>query len=250
MTADLQHQSLALDARLVTEFVYALNIARRQVVAYPAGHQMIKSATAKLAEASARLLESRAEAKLGIARDTLLMDGEVLDAANPVFRDLAKHLFNAQIAVLTITRELTQEDVCRFFELFKQSPEQLAAQGGVAKLVADSSFKGLRVKSIDFSAFTATEVDAVNAPKTKLLRGNATVLWKSFANAMTKGTIDPDGASHVLQDHVDPVLLAEILNQSLGDGGAGEVLEQRYDEAITVFLRQMDREAVLSRDGQ
>ncbi len=39
---------LDLDTRLLSEFLYALNIARRQVAAYPPGHPMITAASEKL----------------------------------------------------------------------------------------------------------------------------------------------------------------------------------------------------------
>src|SRR5512139_3855150 len=78
-----------LDTRLLSDFIYSLNIARRQVTAYPSGHPMIAAAAEKLLALLEKVLEFRREVTLGIARDTLLLDGKQLDHTNPVYRDFA-----------------------------------------------------------------------------------------------------------------------------------------------------------------
>jgi len=50
---------LDLDTRLLSEFLYALNIARRQVAAYPPGHPMIALAAEKLLTLLEKVLEFR-----------------------------------------------------------------------------------------------------------------------------------------------------------------------------------------------
>ena len=227
MTAAVQNQSLNLDTKLLSEFVYALNIARRQVLSYPPAHPMVATATAKLIAIVPRLLELCNDVTLGVARDTLLVEGEVLDTANPVFRDLAKNLFSVRIASLTITRELTEDEVCRFFDLFNQPPEQLAEAGSIDQVLAASGFRGIKAQGIDFSAFSTTEVDVVQAPKTKVLESDTALLWKSFANGMIKGSIDPDGQRYLSTGSLDPILLAEVMNQE--QVGAGGSLERSYE---------------------
>lgn len=242
MTAAVQNQGLNLDTKLLSEFVYALNIARRQVLSYPPGHPMVATATAKFIAIVPRLLEFCNDVTLGVARDTLLVEGEVLDAANPVFRDLAKNLFSVRIASLTITRELTEDEVCRFFDLFNQPPEQLAEAGSIDQVLAASGFRGIKAQGIDFSAFSTTEVDVVQAPKTKVLESDAALLWKLFANGMIKGSIDPDGQRYLSTGSLDPILLAEVMNQE--QVGTDGPLERSYDEAISTFLQESDQRKI------
>jgi hypothetical protein len=235
-----QNQSLDLDTRLLSEFVYALNIARRQVLAYPQGHPIVSAATSKLIAVVSPLLEFRKDITLGIARDTLIVDGKALDAANPVFRDLAQNLFNKRIASLTISRDLTEDEVYEFFGFFCQTAEQLAEAGGFEQILARSDFRNIRAQGVDFSAFSTTDVDVVHAPKTKALENDTALLWKSFANGIVKGSIDPNGEKFVPEEDIDPVLLAEVMNQGQ-DAGTGS-LGMSYDEAITAFLREADQQ--------
>jgi hypothetical protein len=103
MTTVDQTQTLALDTKLLSKFIYALNIARRQVMSYPPGHPMVATATAKLIDVVPRLIEFRKEITPGIARDSLMIEDGLLDAGNPVFQDLARNLFDVLIASLTVS---------------------------------------------------------------------------------------------------------------------------------------------------
>ena len=131
MTIVDQTQTLDLDTKLLSEFIYALNIARRQVLSYPPGHPLVATAAAKLIDVVPRLLEFRKEITLGVACDALLIDGGLLDAGNPVFQDLARNLFDVRIASLTVTQDLVQEEVLKFFAIFQKSSEALAEEGGI-----------------------------------------------------------------------------------------------------------------------
>lgn len=240
MTTSVQHRNLDLDTKLLADFVFALNIVRRQVLAYPEGHPMVASSAAKLVAVVPQLLEFRSDITLGIARDALVVEGEVLDQANPVFRDLAKNLFTARIASLTVTRDLNEGEVCRFFAIFRQSPEQLAAQGGVEMVLAGAKFKGVRAQGIDFSAFGTTEATVVHAPRSKVLESDAALLWKAFAGGMTRGNIDPNGVALAASADLDPGLLAEIMNQQ--QTVTRGATETTYEAAIATFLKQADQD--------
>lgn len=242
MTTENQ-QHLDIDTKLLTEFLYALNIARRQVQSYPQGHPMVISATSSLVEILPRLLEFREKVTFGVARDALIFEGEVIDATNPVYKDLAQSLFEAQVASLTINQKMNEEEVCRFFELFQGRHEEVEEAGGLDAFLSQSGFRGIRVQGIDFSAFSATEVDVVHSPKTKVLESDAALLWKSFANGIVSGTIDPDGQRSLPTD-IDPDLLAEILNSE--HESSNDSAGKSYEAAIASFLQQSDREKIHS----
>lgn len=245
MNASVNNQVLDLDTQLLAEFVYALNIARRQVLAYPAGHPLIAAATARLAEVVPQMLEFRPAVTLGVARDTLLVEGQPMDSTNPVFRDLARNLFNARVATLTVTRELSEDEISRFFAILGQPAEQLAGQGGLEQAVADAGLRGIRAQGIDFSAFSTNELDVIHAAKNPAGYSEAALLWKSFADGMLQGTLDPNGVKYVPKDALDPDLLAEIMNRE--QSSAEISVQASYEEAITAFLKQADRKKI--RDG-
>jgi len=244
----LSKSGLDLDTKLMSDFIYSLNIARRQIQSYPSGHPVIVAAADKLLGKLPKLLEFRSEVTIGIARDTLLIGGQVLDSANPIYRDFATNLFDSKVASLTINQELTASDICKFFEILRYNTEELADRGGLHRVMILAEIKGIRAQGVDFGVFHATEVDKVHAPKSKLIEDETTVLWKSFVNGLVAGTLDPNGDKLTPEAQLDPELLAEIMNR--GEGVEGKNLVRNYEEAITLFLKETNRDQLQSQACQ
>lgn len=231
-----------LDTQLLSDFIYAMNIARRQVASYPQGHPMITSAAERLLALLDKVLEFRPEVTLGIARDTLVLDGKQLDPTNPVYRDFAINLFNSRIATLTIQAGVTSDEVRHFFELLSYPKERIESAGGLNALLVANGIRSFRAQDIDYRAFHATEVESLNAPKMLVGNDESAVLWKAFVNGIVHGTIDPNGVLQLPQEEFDPSLLAEVLNREQ-EAGTGRVTGT-YDQAITDFLKKSDRQQI------
>jgi len=240
--------ALDLDTKLLSDFIYSLNIARRQVQSYPPGHPIIAAAADKLLGLLPKLLEFRAEVTIGIARDTLLVGGKSLDGSNPIYRDFATNLFDAKVASLTITRQVTASEICRFFEILRHKPDEIANRGGLQGVMMSAEIKGIKAQGVDFGAFHATEVDKVHAPKMKLVEDETAVLWKSFVNGLVAGTLDPNGEKLAPDAQLDPELLAEIMNR--GDGDSAKNLVRNYEEAITSFIKETNRSQLHTEESQ
>ena len=90
MDDDKRSTGLNLDTRLLSDFIYALNIARRQILSYPPGHPVINAAAEKLLGLMPQMFEFRSAITIGIARDTLLVGDQALDNTNPIIATLPK----------------------------------------------------------------------------------------------------------------------------------------------------------------
>ena len=90
MVVDKEKTDLNLDTKVLSEFIYALNIARRQILSYPPGHPVINVAAEKLLDLLPQMFEFRQDITIGVARDTLLVADQALDNTNPIYRDFAK----------------------------------------------------------------------------------------------------------------------------------------------------------------
>ena len=236
---------LNLDTKFLSEFIYAFNIARRKALSYPAGHPANYTAADKLMLQVPKLFEFRSSITIGIARDTLLFEGQTLDSQNPIYRDVATKLFDAKIAALTIKNDVSTADFCIFFEVLCTNPEEIEKRGGIDTILDLEQIGKISVQTIDFRAFQATEVQAVHAPKSKIVEDETSVLWKSFVKGLIAGTLDPDGDKFTPDDEFDPELLAEIMNSNLGVGGNEYV--RNYDDAIISFLKEADRSQLKSK---
>jgi hypothetical protein len=248
LAADKENIDLNLDTKVLSEFIYALNIARRQILSYPSGHPVINTAAEKLLDLLPQMFEFRQHITIGVARDTLMVGNQSLDNTNPIYRDFAKNLFDAKVASLTINKDVTATEICKFFELLRYKPEELADRGGLHRVLSHSDIKGLSAQGVDFGAFYATEVSKVHAPKSKLIEDETVVLWKSFVGGLVAGTLDPNGEKLAPDAQLDPELLAEIMNRE--EGVEGQSLVRNYEEAITSFLKETDRDKLKSQACQ
>ena len=248
MVDSIEKTALNLDTKVLSEFIYALNIARRQILSYPPGHPVINAAAEKLLFLLPQMFEFRQDITIGVARDTLLVGNQALDNTNPIYRDFAKNLFDAKVASLTINKDVTTAEICKFFELLRYKPEDLADRGGLHRVLTLSDIKGLSAQGVDFGAFHATEVSEVHAPKSKLIEDETVVLWKSFVGGLVAGTLDPNGEKLAPDAQLDPELLAEIMNRE--EGVEGQNLIRNYEEAITSFLKETDRDKLQSQASQ
>ncbi len=245
MEARSPKTGLDLDTKLLSEFIYALNIARRQINSYPAGHPVINAAAERLLALLPKMFEFRSDITLGIARDTLMVGDQVLDTLNPIYRDFATNLFDARVASLSINKDVNAAEICKFFEILRYKPEDLADRGGLHRVLSLANIKGFQAKGVDFGAFHTKEVEKVHAPKSKLIEDETAVLWKSFASGLVAGTLDPNGEKLAPDVPLDPVLLAEIMNRE--EGVEGKNLVRNYEEAITLFLKEADRDQLQSK---
>ncbi|MBW2452323.1 MAG: hypothetical protein JRF07_08225 [Deltaproteobacteria bacterium] len=244
MKAENSTSQLDLDAKLLSEFIYALNIARRQVSAYPPGHPVIKNATSKLISTLPKLLEFRNEITIGIARDTLMVGKHVLDSKNPVYRDLAQSLFKSNIAALVIHKDLSEPDITKFFEIL-HNVEHDSDSANIDSVLSDAGITGIKTHVIDFKNLHATETETVSAPKSDVIKRESSALWKSFVGGLIDGNLDINGDKYSAFADVDPDLLASLLN---GDHVAedGE-FEQSYEDAIASFLNRTSHEQIRSK---
>lgn len=235
-----------IDIEMVSTLVIEMNILRRHVTAYPAGHPVTRNAAAKVARLLNRLLAGAESITLGIARDTVLFDGHPLDRRNPVYRDFARALSDRGIVALTCHRRLDADELLRFGALLTRSREDIGAGGGIAEVARSEGLSRLEVLGVNYDLFRITEEDLL----TGLPEGGSgsASLWEQFVRGLLDGTIDPFGDATVKRPPLDPRLLAQVLNgHALG---SKERSDQTYDAVITAFMRRMDRDSDGGRMGE
>ncbi|RME40515.1 MAG: hypothetical protein D6794_02080, partial [Deltaproteobacteria bacterium] len=239
-------QGINFDTRVLTRFIYALNIARQHALSYPDDHPLVRKSSLALTGLLDNLLEFRPQLTLGIARDSLLVEGSVLEERNPVFRKLAGELFDRGVAALTFKAGLPPAELLRFLRLAVERPEQLQERGGLPEVCRSADLEHIDVLGIDYRALGVSEEESLGAADAELEDYRAASIWDRFVGGLVEGSLDPQGGETRAITH-DPKLVAEYLSRKQHDGDS-ELLAS-YEETITSFLRELDQEgrAQLSR---
>lgn len=236
-----------LDPKLAANFLVQLNIARRNVAAYPGAHPLIAVSTGQTALLLERLLAGRSAFTLGVAKDVLLVGDHSLEKSHPVFRDLAKVLFDHGIAAVTFASGLEGRELQGFSELLNAGREAIRDRGGIEAAAMAAGFRHLRISAVRYDLFRVSEGEApagADAPRQCAAAGG---IWEHFVRGLLAGNLDPAGALASAPERFDPEVLAAIVNERQAEtGGAGR---KSYDGAIVSFLRQLDREQLTERYG-
>lgn len=208
-----------LDDSLVFDFIRAMNIARRNLVAYPRGHSLVVESFEKVRAILQDFFEFSNHFTLGIAKDTLMLGTKALDRKIPVFQNFAQTLFEHGIVSLTFFRNLTVDELMDFDHIISQKRNDVHHQGGVATLLSKAKVQNIKAQLIDYRMFQAQEGPLGSESD----KGDSqeSLFWWQFVQGVMEGTLDPLGVPSDSMVDFDPETLATILNeQYLGGGGS------------------------------
>jgi len=208
-----------LDDSLVFDFIRAMNIARRNLVAYPRGHSLVVESFEKVRAILQDFFEFSNHFTLGIAKDTLMLGTKALDRKIPVFQNFAQTLFEHGIVSLTFFRDLTVDELMDFDHIISQKRNDVHHQGGVATLLSKAKVQNIKAQLIDYRMFQAQEGPLGSESD----KGDSqeSLFWWQFVRGVMEGTLDPLGVPSDSMEDFDPEALATILNeQYLGGGGS------------------------------
>jgi hypothetical protein len=200
----------SLDNRLVFDFIRAMNIARRNLVAYPRGHALVLESFEKVRAILHNFFEFSNHLTLGIAKDTLVLGTKALDRRNSAFQNFAQILFGHGIISLTLLRDLTVDELMDFDHIISQKRNDVNRQGGVATLLSKAKVQNIKVQLIDYRMFQAQE--GMTDTETDKDKSEESYFWWHFVRGVIEGTLDPHGAIFEGADDIDPETLASILN--------------------------------------
>jgi len=229
-----------LDTRLLSNFIYELNIARRHVTSYPSNHPVIGTAVEKVLQLLTALLSSRNAFTLGIAKNTLLVGETLLDHSNPVCVDLANLLFSQGIAAITFHKKLTPKELLAFYGLIILKREQVEEEGGLTAALARRGITCIQVQTIDYRAFQTTEEELLDGKQQPIPQEQPSLLWENFARSLMAGSLSQEDQ---LVD-LDPAVLAELLNRRKDRGQAPRTESdlRNYAKTISHFIQQLEKE--------
>lgn len=240
-----QKARLRLDLKLLSQFIYELNIARHHTITYPANHPVIGQTVRQALSYLEKLRPENGLLSLGVSKDKLVIGQTVLDEKNPVFREFASHFFNHGIATVTLHQNLAEEQLQRFLEIIGQNREAVQSQGGLLQLIKATAIDGIQVKTIDYSAFGISDQISESSLSRTSIKKKESAIWERFVQNLLVGKTVQNESEHQLTGEFVPEAVAEQLNHRQVDDELP--LEGHYDQAITEFLRELDREQLSDR---
>jgi len=149
LTDEIQTLSPQDTARL-TEFARACKAAARAVVLYPDGHPAVGATLGRIVQVTANSVLP-APLQIGVLADGLRLEGRAAARPDPALAELATLLHGHLVAALTIQPGGDAEAWKAFLRLLGRAPEEVRAEGGIARLWASVASRHVEVTEIDYS---------------------------------------------------------------------------------------------------
>jgi hypothetical protein len=233
-----------LDLKLLSDFIYEMNITRRYALSYPPDHPIITNAAGRVIHQLAKLLETQSAVTLGIARNVLIFNSGVLEKKNPVYADLAGYLFSHGIATITFSRQMTGEELLGLFKALGSDAEPVRELGATLRMLKEAGIVNIQVTEIDYRSFRVTDETEITAPGKNILEYESAALWCRFVEGVMQGNLDSGGQGITSSEQIDPKRLAAFLNQRVSSTANSS--DSSYSTAIASFMRQVDRNNLAS----
>ena len=241
MTRETSNESAAphLDTKILSNLIYQMNIVRRQVNAYPPGHQVILTAADRTLKVLQNLKTTTPQVTIGIARDRLMLGAMPLDPKNPVYREYARALFSHGMVALTIHHGLTADELCRFCRIIACKPDEILNQGGIVAATTSAGIIHAKVTPLTHNQFRTTDISHL-PDADRSVQVDAVKPWDRFVGTILAPAHKDQAGIWPTELIATPEGLAGILSTDRSDGDTKDTGE--YDKAITSFLRDLDRE--------
>ncbi len=223
------------DVHKVVEAITLLNIARRNVVAYPEGHRLVRESLDSALRGLRACIHLPAGLALGAAGDVLLYRSETLAPKNSACRDFAAALYQRNIVAVSFLPGLGREELLRFVKLISIRPQEITSPGGLQKILKKNVFRNITVRPADYSTLCFSEQKEVPRNGRSRQSGSDGLLH-SFAGKLMAGMGDaPSGQGKLLgrEELRRPRMLAGLINADRT--GAGEFL-QSYQKTLGAYF--------------
>lgn len=189
-------------ANRLAEFSRICKAAARAVSLYPGGHPAIGVSLTRLEQATVRMTEA-GPYKMQVLSDGLVVDGARMPKADPAVSELATLLHKHFIGSLTLNAGANSESWRALLLLLARSPEDVRADGGIAKLWATAGGPSLEIAEIDYAEVLREK------------QGLAATIDSIIEAAMSGPTLTVDDAAMraVISIIEDPAKLEQMMNE-------------------------------------
>jgi hypothetical protein len=223
---EIQEKDLPIDARLLSEAIIELNISRRSVGLYPAGHKRISKSIERAFDFLEKLFEMRSSITLGITKDSLIIDNNIMDSGNPIYQDCANSFHNVGLASLTFNSGMNREELIHLHELMSMKDPPLGQDFvDQAELM---EIRRVKLIPIDYTSFKFVEGSFRAGTSSK-------DLWEDYVYGLLEGTLSGGEMEEGAMLKVSPERVADYINKvETEEKGGGK---KSYDNFISSYLR-------------
>ncbi len=210
--------------RLLSDAISAINISRHRAGMYPQGHPAIEAALTRAFEALQRLFKGKDQITLAAAKDLLFAGETQLEKNIPAYREFALCLSARSIALVTLARGLSREELSTFQRFLAADPGD-APPDALEEKFSECGLSHISAEFIDYEAFAFAEGKITQE---QIKRG----LWARYVQDLLKGALRPNKYKFIRA--IPPEVLSALINETDPD----RLNDDACDRVMAAYLWQ------------
>ena len=214
---------------VLADFARVCRAAARSVSLYPATHPSIQASLSRIAAAADRLVPT-GEVTLVVLPDTLIIDGEAPARADQAVGELAELMHHRLVAAIRVERGADALDWHALLLLLARAPEELLAEGGIAKAWAASGRGHFEIQEIDYAEVLRERFGGAAADWDQVI---------SFCLQAGDAPLDEGALSALLGTLGDPSQFGDLLERIQSDETGGDTTVSARAAAMLQIIQKM-----------
>jgi hypothetical protein len=150
MTTDAPPPLSPEDSARLVDFARACKAAARAVALYPSGHQAIATTLGRIVQLTSPA-QQPTSMHIAVLTNSLLLDGRSSSRVDGAVCDLAAQLHAHLVGELIVHAGGDVEGWRSFVQLLGRSPDEVRANGGIARLWAATGGRHIELREIDYA---------------------------------------------------------------------------------------------------
>jgi len=214
----------------LVDFARTCKAAARAVSLYPAEHPAIRGALARVEE-SARRMTAAASVTVTVLPDSLTIDGRTPAKTDAAIGELAALLHERLIGELRIEPEAGSADWRALLLLMSRTPEELLADGGIARAWAATGQAHFTIREIDYAEVLREREGAAGAAWNQIL--------EFCLQGRTDVPLDERALDVIIEALGDPDKVAQLVDRIQKGGTVGGADLATRVGALLQIIRQV-----------
>ncbi|MDA8141561.1 MAG: hypothetical protein M0036_23205 [Desulfobacteraceae bacterium] len=206
-----------VDAQAIKRAVEAvtdLNIARKNLLIYPASHEQVQRSVQRAFERMKGIASRLAPFTLTVLSERLAIGSHLLEEKGVAIKEMAQTFKQRSVAAITFLPELGQEELLDLLKFLAAEPDRTKTDVGLTNL---QGLTHILLHAVDYSKLHLTIEDQVQRHKGP---AKETAPWNLFVSQLSAGTAaGPVETALSSQTLFDSRQMAEMLNTRQVDPG-------------------------------
>ncbi|UCG94268.1 MAG: hypothetical protein JSW13_00405, partial [Candidatus Aerophobus sp.] len=228
---------------IVEKCIKELSLTLKTIGIYPSDHPAIKASVERLYATMETLFEASPGIKLEIVQKNLLVDGQLLDRTNEIFRDFALQFHRRGVASVTFKKDLDAEELRMFLEIASTEPKMLQKSGGFLKLCQERKISHIDIVEIDYQKVFGVEEEIGKEGEERKVRSDEEIWTDLIRNldlysGLKLGEVEHNFLLHLEEnpDKMATYLEGMAAKGSLGMSDLGGVAVRRTINSIGNYI--------------